>query len=77
MHPFTWFLILYTGSALVAIAALWFLYELRDRKQFDARRKRRIFHCVRCQHLYTVRKMDVADGIDCPQCGYKNYELSF
>ena len=77
MHSFTWFLILYTGSALLAIAALWFYYEKRDRRAFDARRKRKVFHCVRCGHLYAVRKRDVSEGELCPECGYKNYELSY
>lgn len=77
MHPFTWFLILYTGSALLAVSILWFVYEKMDRSSFDARRKRRVFHCVRCGHLFTVRKKDVAEGVACPKCGYKNYELSF
>ncbi len=77
MHSFTWFLILYTGSALIAVTLLWFYYEKRDRRLFDVRRKRKIFHCVRCGNLYSIRKKDVADGHDCPECGYKNYELSF
>lgn len=77
MHPFTWFLVLYTGSALVAVAVLWLLYERQDRKSFDARRKRRVFHCIRCGHLFTVRKQSVTQGVDCPECSYKNYELSF
>lgn len=77
MHSFTWFLILYTGSALVAIAGLWFFYEKRDRSAFDARRKLKVFHCVRCGHLYSVRKRDVSEGEACPECEYKNYELSY
>ncbi len=77
MHSFTWFLILYTGSVLLAVSGLWFFYEKRDRKQFDARRKRRVFHCVRCGNLYSLRKRDASDGQECPKCGYKNYELSF
>lgn len=77
MSPFTWFLILYTGSALVAVVVLWFYYEKRDRRLFDARRKRKVFHCVRCSSLYSIRKRDVSEGEPCPECGYKNYELSF
>ena len=77
MHSFTWFLILYTGSALGIIAILWFYYEKRDKRLFDIRRKRKVFHCVRCGNLYSVRKKDVSEGQNCPECGYKNYELSF
>ncbi len=77
MHPFTWFLILYTGSALLAIAGLWFYYEKREKRVFDIRRKRRVFHCVKCGELYSVRKKDVSEGQECPKCEYNNYELSF
>lgn len=77
MHSFTWFLILYTGSALLAVSVLWFLYEKWDKGAFDARRKRKVFHCVRCGNLYSIRKRDTHDGQECPECGYKNYELSY
>lgn len=77
MHSFTWFLILYTGSALVAVSTLWFIYEKRDKSLFEARRKRKVFHCVRCGNLYAIRKRDASDGVECPECGYVNYELSF
>lgn len=77
MHSFTWFLIMYTGSALIGIALLWLYYERRDKAQFDARRRRKVFHCVKCGGLYSIRKKDVSDGVECPECKYKNYELSY
>lgn len=77
MQAFTYFLIIYTGSALVGITLLWFFYDRRDKKTFESRRRRKVFHCVRCGNLYSVRKADVSEGESCPECAYNNYELSF
>jgi DNA-directed RNA polymerase subunit RPC12/RpoP len=77
MHAFTWFLILYSGSALLGVTALWFFYDRRDRLSFEARRRQKVFHCIRCGGLYSVIKANVSEGESCPDCDYKNYELSY
>ena len=77
MQAFTYFLIIYTGSALVGLSLLWFFYDRRDKCSFEANRRRKVFHCVRCGNLYSVRKGDVSFGEPCPECEYNNYELSF
>ena len=77
MQAFTWFLILYSGSALVGVTLLWFFYDRRDSRRFEARRRQKVFHCVRCGNLYSVTKADVSEGEACPECDYKNYELSY
>lgn len=77
MHPFAWLLILYTGSALIGVFSLWFYYDRKDRRGFEASRRQKVFHCVRCGNLYAVSKRDVSSGVPCPECQYKNYELSY
>ncbi len=77
MHAFTWFLILYTGSALVGLTLLWYFYDRRDKRAFETGRRRKVFHCVRCGSVYSVRKADVSEGEPCPDCDYNNFELSF
>ena len=77
MQAFTWFLILYTGSALVGVSVLWYFFDRSDKRSFESNRRQKIFHCVRCGHLYSVKKGDVSNGEQCPECEYKNFELSF
>ena len=77
MHPFTLFLILYTGSALVGVTCLWVLYDRRDKRSFEDHRRQKVLFCVRCNKLYAVKKRDVSEGVPCPKCEYKNYELSY
>lgn len=77
MSAFTWFLSIYVGSALVIVAGLWFWHDRKDRQQFEESRRRKVFHCIRCGSLYSVRMRDVEQGQPCPKCQYNNYELSF
>ncbi len=77
MNPFTWFILLYVGSALVGTIVLWLWHDSRDKVSFEIHRRQKAFHCVRCGMLYSLRKHDVSEGEACPECGYKNYELSF
>ena len=77
MNPFTWFIILYTGSALVGLLVLWLWYDHRDKGTFEAHRRRKVFCCVRCSSVYSRRKKNVSDGEPCPKCEYLNYELSY
>jgi len=77
MHPFTWFLVIYTGSALVGVAMLWWWFDHRDKRQFEASRRSKAFHCVRCGTVYGVRNPNLVEGESCPECEYKNFELSF
>ncbi|MCH6258364.1 hypothetical protein MLD52_17520 [Puniceicoccaceae bacterium K14] len=77
MNPFTWFIVLYTGSALLGILGLWFWYDKREGGSFEKARRRKVFHCVRCGSVYSARKADVSEGEACPKCEYKNYELSY
>ena len=77
MQAFTWFLILYTGSALAGVSVLWYFYDRSDKRSFEAKRRQKIFHCVRCGHLYSVKKGEVSNGEKCPECDYRNFELSF
>ncbi|KXU34809.1 hypothetical protein AXK12_06895 [Cephaloticoccus capnophilus] len=31
---------------------LWLYYDRRDHKRFERKRRRRTYHCIRCNHLY-------------------------
>jgi len=77
MHAFAWFLILYTGSALLGVFILWLWYDRRDRRTFEWSRRQRIYHCVKCGALYGVKRSPDGEGVSCPKCGYTNHELSY
>lgn len=54
---------------------LWIYYDRRDHARFEAEKRKTIFHCVRCAHVYSTRgRMDAAV---CPRCGHENGRLRF
>lgn len=60
---------------LLFFFGLWFYYDRRDKRYYDAQRHRRSFHCVRCGKLYS--SLDRAETVLCPGCGFKNGSLKF
>ena len=68
--------VLVAGLALFGLfAALWVLYDRRDRALYDAPRRKVTFHCVRCDHLYT--QPAGTETAPCPRCGHGNARLKF
>lgn len=54
---------------------LWIYYDRRDHHRFEAEKRKTIFHCVRCDRVYTARGR--VGEADCPHCGHKNGRLRF
>lgn len=54
---------------------LWLYYDRRDHARFSAERHRTTFHCIRCDHLYTMPGQ--AETAPCPRCGHENGHLRF
>ena len=72
---FTFEVLAYGLLALGVFAALWYLYDRRDRAFYDTGRRKVTFHCIRCDHLYT--QPAGTDTAACPKCGHVNTRLKF
>lgn len=67
--------LIYIFSALALIVGLWIFYDLRDNNLYEAERKRTIFHCVKCDKIYTEKQgIEVAR---CPRCAFENTRLKY
>jgi hypothetical protein len=67
--------LIYIFSALALILGLWLFYDFRDKNIYEAERKKVIFHCIKCNKIYTGRQ-----GVDvscCPRCNFENGRLKF
>lgn len=67
--------LIYTVSAIVLIFGLWIYYDVRDRKLIDAKRRRVVFHCIRCDKLYSAP--EGTEVCKCPRCRFENSRLRF
>ena len=54
---------------------LWLYYDRRDHALFEQQRRRTSFHCIRCDHLYSLSTP--AEVAACPRCGFENGRLRF
>lgn len=69
---------LVTGFVVLGLLfffSLWMYYDRRDKRYYDAQRHRRVFHCVRCGHLYD--SSGVGERVACPKCEFENTSLRF
>lgn len=67
--------LIYTFGAIVLIFSLWLYYDVRDRKLIDAKRRRVVFHCIRCDKLYSAS--EGTEVCPCPRCRFENARLRF
>jgi DNA-directed RNA polymerase subunit RPC12/RpoP len=67
--------LIYTFSAALLILSLWLHYDRRDRKLYEAERRKVIFHCIRCDKIYTGR--EGSEELACPRCQFQNVRLKF
>lgn len=65
----------YVVAAGVLVLGLWFYYDLRDSRMYDRERRQTMFHCIRCDQLYTAPAG--AETCVCPRCGFRNARLTF
>jgi hypothetical protein len=54
---------------------LWFYYDRRDHRRFELERRKTVFHCIRCDALYTAPTGTALSK--CPKCGHENGRLRF
>ena len=59
----------------VVFLGLWLYYDRRDHARFERERRRRTFHCIRCDHVYEGPAD--AELRACPECGHENVRLKF
>ena len=75
MFDLTTATVIYSLLVAAFFLGLWIYYDRRDHARFEAERRRRIFHCVRCDRVYAARGQILE--ADCPHCGHRNGHLRF
>ena len=66
---------LYVMITCTGLFVLWFWYDRRDRSLYEAQRRKTVFHCVKCDHVYTGTKGSFVKS--CPRCQFRNHHLTF
>lgn len=61
-------------AGLLFFTVVWLYYDRRDRLFYDRQRLRHVYHCLKCDHLYTSARQGV---VNCPSCGFENSSLRF
>lgn len=75
VFEFTTATVIYCMLVAAVYLGLWFYYDRRDRRRFEAARRKHAVHCVRCNHVYAAPYgMEVSP---CPRCGHSNMRLRF
>lgn len=69
------FALVYCLIVAAVFLGIWFYYDHRDHARFESERRKTVFRCQRCNHLYEAR--GVVDFADCPRCGQENARLKF
>ncbi|HLS28032.1 MAG TPA: hydrogenase nickel incorporation protein HypA [Opitutales bacterium] len=67
--------LIYIFSAISLLFGLWLFYDLRDKNLYEAERKKVIFHCIKCDRIYTDRQGTAVSV--CPRCQFENARLKF
>ena len=69
------FFFLFLSAGLSLVIGLWFYYDWRDRSLYDLERFPVLFHCIKCDSIYTAKKE--SDLVACPHCRFENSRLIF
>ena len=75
MFDLTTATVVYCLGLAAFFLGLWIFYDRRDHARFEAEKRKTIFHCVRCDEVYSERGR-VAVAV-CPRCGHENGRLRF
>ena len=67
--------VIYCVLVGVVFLALWLYYDGRDHRRFERERRKTVFHCIRCDALYTAPSGTAL--CKCPKCGHENTRLRF
>ena len=65
----------YCTVLAVVFIGLWLYYDRRDHGRFELERRKTVFHCIRCDKLYTAKRGTAL--CPCPRCGHENTRLKF
>lgn len=71
----SWGAFVYCLLVLGFFAGAWWHYDRRDRSFSEEGRHKAVFHCIRCDKLYTAPRMSELSL--CPRCGHENVRLKF
>ena len=67
--------LIYLCIGITTIFGLWFFYDRRDKRLYEAERIRVVFHCLKCGQLFTEKKE--TEVARCTRCGYENSRIRF
>ncbi len=67
--------VLYCTLVAGLFLGLWLYYDRRDHARFEVERRKTIFHCIRCDALYSAPTG--TELAHCPRCGHENSRLRF
>lgn len=67
--------LLYIGLFLIPLLILSFYYDKRDINQHNKQRSLVVFHCVKCENVYSLR--GGSEMGNCPKCEFNNVRLKF
>ena len=75
MFELTTAVVIYCVLVGAVFLGLWLYYDRRDHRRFERERRKTVFHCIRCDALYTAPAgMELCK---CPKCGHENARLRF
>ncbi len=69
------FFFLFLSAGLSLVIGLWFYYDWRDRSLYELERFPVLFHCIKCDSIYTAKRE--SDLVACPHCRFENSRLIF
>jgi hypothetical protein len=75
MFELTTAAVIYCVFVAVVFLGLWLYYDRRDHRRFERERRKIVFHCIRCNAVYTAPPG--TELCKCPKCGYENARLRF
>ncbi len=67
--------VIYCTVLAVGFTAVWLYYDRRDHSHFERERRRTVFHCIRCDRLYTAP--GGTELCRCPDCQFENTRLRY
>ncbi len=75
MLDLTTAVIVFCAMVAVVFLGLWLYYDRRDHQRFERERRKTVFHCIRCDAVYTAPSGSELGR--CPRCGHENTRLRF
>lgn len=75
MFELTTAVVIYGIAVAAVFLSLWLYYDRRDHRRFELERRKTVFHCIRCDALYSAPTG--TELSKCPNCGHENARLRF